>query len=120
MSHHEFSPCSWGSSMLKPTERPPAFLAAAVGGLHHPGTAAGDDREPGLGERAAGSSRALVGGRALEDARRPEDRDRRAVDLLDGLEPGEELGRDQRDVAGERLLACPQNAAIELRDPSPS
>ena len=60
MSRYGFGACSCGSSMLKPTESPPPSLGAAVRRLHHARAAAGDDREPGLGQQPADRARLLV------------------------------------------------------------
>ncbi len=50
-STHSLSPCSKGSSMPSPIEKPPGLARAAVGGLHDPGATAGDDGVSGLDER---------------------------------------------------------------------
>ena len=74
---------------VEPDRDAAALLGAAVRGLHDPGAAAGDDREVGPGEPARGLARRLVGGVALADPRRAEDRDGRAREVADGLEPSE-------------------------------
>ena len=69
--------CSKGSSMFRPTERAAGVARAAVGGLHDPGPAAGDDREARRQpSRAARLRPGVVGWRGR--ARRAEERDRRA------------------------------------------
>ena len=54
--------CSCGSSMLKPTEKPPPSLAPRFAASITPGPAAGDDREAGLGEQPPALARPLVVG----------------------------------------------------------
>ena len=90
------------------------LLAAAVGRLHHTRAASGDDSEARLGECTGGRTRLLVRRRSFVDAGRSEDRHGRPIDLLDELEPGEELGGDQGDVGRERFLAPPEDPARDL------
>ena len=98
--------------MLKPTERPPAFLAAAVRRLHHARAAAGDDRESRLGEEPGRRAGLPVRLAVLAHPRRAEDRDRRPVDLEHLLEAAEELGRDHRHVVREILVRSLENAPV--------
>src|SRR5664280_3818116 len=78
---------------------PTGFLGAPVGRLHDPGPAAGDHRPAGAGELASDLARQFVEVPTLSDSCRAEDRDRRPVDLVDGVEAASELGGDHLDVA---------------------
>ena len=100
--------------MLKPTLSPPPSLAAAVRRLHHARPAAGHDRPAGLGEEPPRRARRGVRRIVLADPRRAEDRHRRPVDPLDGLEPRVELRRDPR-----RLLAQLVGIVMGLIEESP-
>ncbi len=103
-------------------DREPAGVAcAAVRGLHHAGAAAGDDREAGLSEQPADLARLGVDRVVLPDARGAEDRDRRPVDSLDGLEPFEELLADAFGVADEvAVTALEQASVFHQRSPAVS
>ena len=82
---------------------PAAFAAAAVRRLHHAGTAARDDGPACLREEARRFAGELVGPRSLRHAGRAEAGNRRAVDLLDLLEAGQELLSDRLRLLPEVL-----------------
>ena len=84
---------------------PAAFAAAAIRRLHHARPAAGDDGPARLGEEAPRLARELERPRPLRRSRRAEAGDRRAIDPLDRLEPGEELAPDRLRALTEVLEA---------------
>ena len=79
------------------------LLRAAVGGLHHSGPAAGDDREALLGELGRQPARRAVVAVPASDARRPEDADGRP-DLREGVEALDELAHDPQRPPGVGVL----------------
>ena len=99
--------------MLKPTESPPPSFAPRFAALHHAAAAAGHDGPTALREEAADGARGLVGGVALRDARRSEERDGRPVDPVDLGEPAPELLGDPLDDAlGVTLLGVEYPAVV--------
>src|SRR3954453_11576732 len=83
---------------------PAAFLAASVRGFHDTWAATGDHRPALLTEELRRRTRGGIRRRALADAGRAEDGNRRPVDPLDRLEPFVELLGDARGVLAELVL----------------
>ena len=102
--------------MFRPTDVAPDLARAQVGGLHHAGPAAGDDREAGATEPGGDLARELVLGMAGRRARRAEDRHApphllqraKAVRelVVDALQPVRlgALRGDRRQLRVEQLL----------------
>ena len=100
--------CSCGSSMLKPTLRPPPSWQPRFAASITPGPPPVIDRPAGLAEELRGRARGSYAGEPSRDARRAEDRDRGPVDPLDRLEPLVELLGDARGVLAQlaSVLVC--------------
>ena len=96
MSTQSLRCCSNGSSMPEPDRHPAGLAGAAVGGLHRTGPAAGDDGEPGPGQRAAEGRPGRVLGVVARGAGRAEDADG-ARQLGQQPEALDELGLDAQD-----------------------
>ena len=95
----------------RPTARPPSRAPRFAASIT-PGPPPVTTAKPASREAASDRVRRLVDGRSLAHARGAEDGDCRPVDRVDGVEAGEELGRDQRDVGvGGRL--APEDTAVE-------
>ena len=84
---------------VEPDRGDAGHARAAVGGLHDPRAAAGDDREARLAEHPGGLARALVLGVAGARAGGAEDRDGLA-DVRERGEPGAQLLVDPPDPVG--------------------
>ena len=93
---------------------------AAVGGLHDPRAAAGDDREAGLAERAGGLARELVLGVVARRACRAEDR-HRGTDARERSEALGQLAAHALYARGvglrrdDRLDLCTKQLLVECR-----
>src|SRR6187397_949477 len=99
--------------MLNPIERPPPSFAPRLAASITPGPPPVTTPSPACANRRAVSRAASYV--AEPSATRAEDRHGGPVDPLHFLEPGEELGSDQRDVARDGLVRAPQEEAVVLR-----
>ena len=90
--------------MLSPIEQRAGVLRAAVGRLHDPGAAAGDDREAALADEARGLAGELVLGVVRRRARRAEEADGRGADAGERVEAHPQLVGDPVEpvLVGER------------------
>ena len=94
--------------MLKPTDMPPASLQPRFAASITPGPPPVTTANPAFANSRRGLAREAIRPRVLAHPRRPEDRHRRAADLVDLLEPVQELGRDERDVGRDLAVVPPQ------------
>src|SRR5207248_4978930 len=81
--------------------KPSRLVRSAVRRLHQAGPTAGDDRETGLREASPHLYRLCDERVVLAHAGRPEDRDRRAIDPVDGFEALEKFVGDPGNLARE-------------------
>ena len=100
--------------MLQPTDRPPASLRAAIGGLHEPGPAAGHDREAEAADAPADLARDLVVRMRLAKARRSEDRDARADEVQRAKAANEVAHRapEELDLPEPRMRTFEKDAVV--------
>src|SRR3977135_843874 len=101
MSRYLFANCSCGSTMLKPTERPPPSLQPRFAASITPGPPPVTTAHPASPKR-----------RPLPRDPVPNGRRRRFVDQSDLLGAGPELGRDLRDGDVDRRRALVEDLPV--------
>ena len=113
-STHGFRPCSNGSSMPSPTEKPPASAAPRLTASIAPGPPPVITANPALASAPPSLAAELVLGVVALGARRAEHRDR-ARDLGERAEPLDELGLDPQDAP--RVGVHPVARAARVQQP---
>ena len=104
MSRYGFAPCSCGSSMLKPTLRPPPSLQPRFAASITPGPPPVITAQPASPKSFAVARAAAYSGESSRIRAEPKIEHGGPVDPLDRLEPAVELLRDLRGVLAQLVL----------------